>query len=519
MLLLAVWHFYSAAAQSLGTPAAATFYLTITDSTSLAYIDMSSMPGQSFPVFTNPSINALINPFNITSFSRPFSTSKYLSLRQIYQVSCNSALLATQLQTNYPALFPYHQPVRHPSPLTSYTPNDWQPYLSYLDYMGAKNAWSITKGDSNVIIGITDTYFDMNNPDFAGKVVRLRQVFSGSEHGTSVAGLAAGGTDNNIIVPSIGFKCRMDLAQISDGEMRDMSERPGRKVLNGSWHYGIGTPTPTLDLPNFLVEQGVYNNIYENGTLPCFSAGNGHGSDCVDPRHFIYPASFNHVIATTGVGHYNPTYGSAQDGQIDVHNFNATDTEFTTQHNVRVDIAAPYIALSTLGYDPDDTSRHTNNMWETSAASPLTAGTAALVFSVNSCLTPYQVEYILKQSALDIYPVTYNQQYQFGPSRFTGRIGAGALKSDAAVLMAQSYQCNDPSTQTLYIEGVKATHICKPGIAAGLSNPTLEVIVKNGTPGYTYTWERLGDNTFSQQRTSFRKKYYTNLKIHCCCHN
>lgn len=493
LLLVVACHFPSAQAQSV-LPTPATFYITITDSTSVAYIDTMSMPGQSFPVFTDPSINTFITPYHITSFTHPFSTSKYLSLRQIYKVSCNSPLLASQLKSNYPALFPYYEFISTPEVLTSYTPNDWQPYFSYLDYIGAREAWAKTKGDPNVIIGITDTYFDMHNPDFAGKVVRLKQTKPGDEHGTSVAGLAACATDNDIIAPSIGFNCRLDLEQgLTDSPMLAMSERPGRRVLNGSWHDG--GPSAALDIPGHLVEQGVYNNIYENGTLACFAAGNGYSSGCIDPRHFIYPASLNHNFATTGVGHITPTYGADSLAQKDVHAYNIHDTEFTTQNNVRVDICAPYVALSTLGYDSSDSSKHTNNMWETSAASPLTAGAAALVFSYKPCLSPYQAEYILKKSAKDIYGVTFNQQYQFGPSRFTGRLGAGALNVDTALLIADTFECNDPSTQTLYIEGVKASHICAPGVAVGVSNPQLEVIVKNGTPGYTYTWEPLGGNT------------------------
>jgi hypothetical protein len=98
----------------------------------------------------------------------------------------------------------------------------------------------------------------------------------------------------------------------------------------------------------------------------------------------------------------------------------------THQHNLKVDISAP-------GYDVMLSTAPgqyvTGN--GTSFASPFVSGTVALMFSVNPCLTPDQVEYILKQTAdSTIYNVNQN---------YIGLLGEGKLNSYEAVRMAKHF--------------------------------------------------------------------------------
>jgi hypothetical protein len=60
----------------------------------------------------------------------------------------------------------------------------------------------------------------------------------------------------------------------------------------------------------------------------------------------------------------------------------------------------------------------------------MVSGLVGLMFSVNKCLTPDQVETILKETAVNIYPL--NSAYQ-------GRLGAGRIDAKAAVEMAASF--------------------------------------------------------------------------------
>jgi subtilisin family serine protease len=292
----------------------------------------------------------------------------------------------------------------------SYTPNDFASvwpykYTEYLEYINAEAAWGVTKGDPNVVVGVTDTYIETTHPDLQGKIAQVgynnyNYYPADPKHGTQISGLIAAATDNNNgtapfgYYPSIGFNCRLDfIGSMSTADMLTLSKR-NRKILNASWRNS--SPTPNLILSGN--EQELYQEIYENGTLACVAAGNGHGA----PWNYVYPSSYDYVFSTTGIRYGNPTAGWHDDG---------TDTMNTHQHNPRVDIAAPGIGVGGITYDLSDTTglwkwQTWDGCWGTSCVSPLTAGTAALILSEDPCYTPYQLEYILKTTANNIYSIS-----------------------------------------------------------------------------------------------------------------
>src|ERR1051325_9938099 len=102
-----------------------------------------------------------------------------------------------------------------------YHPNDTSAVDTlqyYLSTIHAYEAWDITKGDTNVVIGITDTGTDPRHPDLKGNMVAgWNFVGNNSDpsddstsypHGTSVCGVAAAVTDNITGTAGVGFKCR-----------------------------------------------------------------------------------------------------------------------------------------------------------------------------------------------------------------------------------------------------------------------------------------------------------------------
>ena len=99
------------------------------------------------------------------------------------------------------------------------------------------NAWDINKGDSSIVIGITDTGTDPTHPDLMNSVKRnYADVFDGFDndgdgfidnyigwdlgendndpsfnanaHGVHVSGLAAATADNNLGGAGTGFNCK-----------------------------------------------------------------------------------------------------------------------------------------------------------------------------------------------------------------------------------------------------------------------------------------------------------------------
>lgn len=469
----------------------ADIYLSITDPSIIVAVNPNGTP-----VFSDAGVNSLMRQYAVTNFRQSFPTSRFEYMRQVYELTANSSNIATILVDTYPQYFPKASQKGRGYTLAYYPsdyPNHWPCRPEYLGYVGAPDAWGITHGSSSVIVGVTDTYFDLTHPDFAGKIAMAGpNVLSGpASHGTTVAGLVACKTDNGTEgYPSMGFDTRLDVSTnwANDAEMLLMSQK-GRRVINGSWTYGWG---PTLDIAGHFYEQGVYNEIYENGTFSCFAAGNGPSFG--GATNYLYPSSLNHVFSTTGIG-WEGAYGTGTFNIQDVHEITIGDTINTHQHNSRVDLMAPSVRLGTLIYDPSHPAdRYCWDCgWGTSFASPIVAGTAALLLSLHSgCLTPYQLEYILKKSAKSsVLSLPENAKY-------AGRLGAGKLEAGNAVDMAQNQydgDCNNPYTQTFVILGVELNTICAPGLSSNGVMPQMTPLLKNGVPTFTYTWEAIAGNT------------------------
>jgi len=470
------------------------FYIYLSDSTALQSVTSSG--GQVYPVFNNSNVNAAINSCHLYYFEKAFPKSRFPDMRKYWYVKSDCASLAQNLKNASAVLFPYYESIK--APVTCYTPNDFGPVtggpMDYLNFVKATQAWTITKGNSNVVIGITDTYADwQGNPDLKNKMAQVRDnTYSPNNepaHGTMVCGYAAGATDNGTGFPSMGFNSKIDFAEMSGnvhGKMADMSA-DGRKILNGSWYY---YSTATLDSFSNVALQQLYDEIYENGTTTVFAAGNGDAG--IGGSHmFAYPASWDHNISVSSVGWLNPYGGSNTFNQQYVHVKNVGDTA-SHNHNSRVDICAPGLQLAGLDYDPNDTSKHYQYGagWGTSFASPIVAGAAALMLSERSCLSPYQRECLLKQNAnMDSIAIKPEN------TPYLNKLGAGLLDAGATLNAVHNFDCNDSATQTFIIKGVKVNTICKPGYSSNGVKPVLMPELANGKPPYTYRWMPLPDNS------------------------
>ncbi|GAI36367.1 unnamed protein product, partial [marine sediment metagenome] len=126
----------------------------------------------------------------------------------------------------------------HYLPELLYTPDDpLNIYQYYLDTIKAYDAWEICKGDSNIVIGITDTGVDIDHEDLQGNIYyNYNDPINGidddndgfidnfrgwdlgendnnpqweiNDHGVVVTGIAGARTDNGIGISGVGFKSR-----------------------------------------------------------------------------------------------------------------------------------------------------------------------------------------------------------------------------------------------------------------------------------------------------------------------
>ena len=347
--------------------------------------------------------NNLIQTLNVTEIKKAFPSSRKASLLKVYEItsSSSSAEMYMEAVNNVKVLSGVEYAPEY-TPL--YTPNDYTTGSSdyALDLINAKDAWDITHGSDTIIIGISDQNYTVTHEELLGKVSYYDANNTAlTTHGTSVAIIAAGNTDNSAGTSSIGFDSKLALYRMTYNDLL-VATYAGIKVLNLSWTSGCTYSQYSQD---------IINEIYLNGTFIIASAGNG--STCGGASNHVYPASFDNVFSVTSIG--------SQDN----HEKSIGDPNSTHQHNDMVDLCAP-------GYDVKVLPDHNWELYSsgTSFAAPFVSGTVALMMSVNPCLDNQDIELILKTTAVNIDALN--------PS-FIGKIGSGRLDAYEAVLMASEF--------------------------------------------------------------------------------
>jgi hypothetical protein len=341
-----------------------------------------------------------------------------------------------------------------------YSPTGSTPYNSeivetrHLDVIRAKEAWDITHGSPNTIVGINDNGgVSTTHEDLINKIAYTMP--GNTFHATVVAGVAAGATDNGIGLSSIGFDCKIAAGPISDVVQQ------GAKVINLSWGSPY-IPTVNAPIPNPTF-QSLIDDYTDQGIVFVAAAGNGVGGNAtvgflnnnglaVNAENFAnvrhYPASNKNVIAVSTVGNWNEPNSTIIpfDNWIDVHKIRkivpnltyrgsstlVTEDVIFNQHNDSIDIVVPAYRQPIIGnYGTsayEDTFYYFGHVG-TSFCAPIVTGTVGLMFTVNDCLKPKEIESILKLTAENIEIMPENLE-------FYGRLGAGRLDAFKAVEMA-----------------------------------------------------------------------------------
>jgi hypothetical protein len=347
----------------------------------------------------------LKNTFYITDTRLALPASKNSELKQVIEINCEcneqellQRIAHSGLPFIKPEIGPHYQTLNIPNDYNSKFANDYA-----LDLINAEGAWEITQGDPTITIAITDENYHLNHEELVDKYDFVTDNLTSSNytHGTAVAITASGNTNNGVGKSSIGYKTRLQLRAMNYNEVLNASYS-GAEVINLSWGSGCTYNT---------YHQQVINEVYANGSVLIASAGNG--STCSGATNLVYPASYDHVISVTSIG------------PNDNHERIIGNAGSTHQHNDLVDLAAPGydIALST---SPGVYT--TGN--GTSFAAPLVSGLCGLMLSVNPCLSPDQVEFILKSTAVNID--SKNPKY-------AGQLGAGRINAQAALQMASKF--------------------------------------------------------------------------------
>ncbi|HEX8505934.1 MAG TPA: S8 family peptidase [Hymenobacter sp.] len=355
-----------------------------------------------------------------------------VDLRGIYQfqvpltVSLDRAraVLAATGAVEYVEPLYIRQPLYQPSdPMADSTSTSLTDSQFYLKQIKAYRAWDVTRGDSSIVIGITDGGVRLTHEDLRSQVkhnyadpVNGRDDdgdgyvdnFTGWDfanndnnagfdvtiiHGSLVTGVAAGRPDNGVGIAGLGNQCRfmpLNIYPNTPGgafagyEAIVYAADHGCQVINMSW----GAPG---GYSRFEQDAITYAAVNRDAVLVA-AAGNTNA----DLQ--FYPASYDHVLSVSGVSSTDQKSSSAT-------------------YSRRIDLVAPGLSvLTTYGNQDNDYVA----VGGTSFAAPLVAGAAALVRSKFPRLTAAQVAAQLRQTTDNIDALPAN-------AAWVGRLGTGRL--------------------------------------------------------------------------------------------
>lgn len=310
-----------------------------------------------------------------------------------------------------------------------FSPNDIQAQQYYLDKIYARDAWSVSQGNPNIVVAIVDNGVRLTHEDLApvlwqnptpnsGLFDRYPNDINGWDvadndnnpnppssttdaspfsHGTICAGLAGAKSNNGVGIASIGFNVRiMSVKCTPDGS--------DGNTLNSAYdgvYYAIQAGADIISMSWGGTEGGITGeNLMKSATTAGIVLVAAAGNSGVSTLY--YPAAYPGVIAVAAT--------DANDVKAGFSNYGSW-----------VDISAPGTSLYSTKAGSNSSYGTASG---TSVATPLVAGLVALILSNEPGLTPAQVETRLKQTSDNINSLNPN---------FAGQLGAGRINAARAL--------------------------------------------------------------------------------------
>lgn len=350
------------------------------------------------------------------------------------------------------------------SALAAVLPNDafFSNQANYFNQVKIPDAWSQTTGSNNVIIAVIDSGVDTDHPDLMNNIwfnsgeIALNGIdddnngyvddlngwdfienssdihpkihdnsnFPGLNHGTIISGIAAEMSNNTEGLAGVCWQCKIMPLRAIDGngsgvtiniaKAIDYAVDNGADIINMSF---VGSATDDI-----LTK--AINRAYDAGVVLVAAVGNEAGDG------YLLGGDLD----------FNPLYPVCSDGPFGANHIlgvgsvekDNTKSSFSNYGWHCIDINAPgsNIAAPQL-YDPTKGEKYNNKYlggWRgTSMSTPIVAGVAGLIKSINPKLTNKQIIDIVRQTGINID--------QINPLYF-GQLGGGLLDASAAVKLA-----------------------------------------------------------------------------------
>lgn len=356
----------------------------------------------------------------------------------------------------------------------------------------APAAWDLTKGDPSIIIAVIDKGVTSDHADLPNtRQVRLPGsnfafnydggIFSADNpsptpnnidsyqpnHGNACAGIISATQDNNIgitgvaplckIMPiKIGFQIGLPVSAFANAI--DFGTTNGAHILSNSWGWGYEANN-VFPVITYTIETAI-----NDGVIVIFAAGNTAANFVGGDGYTIFPANANidGLITVGASDRYDmQAWYSPKDTEFEIvapsnrampdhadflgvdefYDIWTIDTPENDGYNPWYNNDWPsqipqgeLLPMSSVGGQHKE---YTGRFGGTSAAAPQVAGVAALMLSINPCMSIDQVKHYLQSTADKVGGYNYNINPQV-PSR-SNELGYGRLNAFDAVKAAQDH--------------------------------------------------------------------------------
>lgn len=276
------------------------------------------------------------------------------------------------------------------------------------------DAWDITMGDPNLLVGIVDSYFDLRHDEFKEKkIVAPYSIFRQNNnvmppvgadegmtnHGTHVACLAVGNANNGagasgiapncgLIPVSVGIDGQNGITTLSQMEGIMYCLMKGAKVINLSIGASIDKKVQKVPIEEQVEVAKTMSKVEEDVWDYVFSAAEKH--KCT----IVWACGNDNVLA--GLDESKRNHNTIRVSAVG-HDFEKADF---SNYGLIKEQNADYSTVSSPGVDI--VSAAVNNrylVWPgTSMAAPIVAGSVALMKSIDPGLSTKQIIRILQET-------------------------------------------------------------------------------------------------------------------------
>jgi len=314
--------------------------------------------------------------------------------------------------------------------------------------INALEAWEITTGDPNIVIAVADSGVDVNHPDLINNLVpgydfledddlpKPARNYLFDAHGTTCSGLIAARGNNGFGVAGVTWNCRIMPIRVWQSGANgselwitwvDMAEAfrwaasHGADILSNSWGSNNNSPIFHSALTDITKPSGIGRD--GRGCIVLFAAGNDSGSIDWTARcpEAIAVGATDHNDIINNYSNFGPELDIVGPGGPKLPGYPGIPlwtTDITGDSGFSANVGTVLNRLFTFfGFSKNEGDLSVldySGSGGTSSATPVVAGVAALILSVDPNLTNEEVKQILYRSAHDLGEPGWDQYYGWG---------------------------------------------------------------------------------------------------------